>query len=120
MAERAMLSGPPDRLHADILKIGHHGSKNSTTPDFLSAVHPSLAIISSGEDNPYGHPSPELLQRLTEMGVRTLRTDRDGAIHVLTDGHQISVACFAACPESTADTSAQAHEPNREQNNQQR
>src|SRR6202453_1510677 len=51
-------------FHADILKIGHHGSKNSTTPDFLSAVNPQIAIISSGEGNPYGHPRPEILDRL--------------------------------------------------------
>jgi beta-lactamase superfamily II metal-dependent hydrolase len=68
-------------FHADILKIGHHGSKNSTTPDFLSAVNPQIAIISSGEGNPYGHPRPEILDRLQTAGVRTLRPDTNGAIH---------------------------------------
>ena len=52
-----------DLLHSDILKVGHHGSKNSTIPEFLAAVRPQVGIISVGEANPYGHPSPELLER---------------------------------------------------------
>jgi len=97
--ERSMLSENDEAtMHADVLKIGHHGSKNSTTTDFLSAVNPQLAIISSGEGNPYGHPSPEVLDRLEAAGVRTLRTDTNGAIHILTDGKKIEVNCFVACP----------------------
>lgn len=88
-------------LHADVLKVGHHGSKNSTTSGFLAAVQPSIAVISAGEDNPYGHPNPELLERLTKAGVSILRTDRDGAVHVLTDGERLEVSCFVACPEAT-------------------
>jgi competence protein ComEC len=86
-------------LRADVLKVGHHGSRNSTMPRFLAAVHPRVAVISAGEDNPYGHPNAELLERLTSAGVRILRTDRDGAVHVLTDGKQLEVSCFVACPE---------------------
>jgi competence protein ComEC len=105
--ERAMLSeNDESTIHGDILKVGHHGSKNSTTPDFLSAVNPQLAIISSGEGNPYGHPSPEALTRLETAGVRTLRTDTNGAIHILTDGKQIEVTCFVACPAPAATGSA--------------
>ena len=105
--ERAMLSeNDESTIHADILKVGHHGSKNSTTPDFLSAVNPQIAIISSGEGNPYGHPSPEVLDRLETAGVRTLRTDTNGAIHILTDGKQIEVSCFVACPAPTSTGSA--------------
>jgi competence protein ComEC len=51
-------------LRADVSKIGRHGSRNSTSPDFLTAVKPRVAIISAEEDNPYGHPNPELLDRL--------------------------------------------------------
>jgi len=58
-----MLEENSDGLHADVLKVDH-GSKNSTTQEFLDAVTPSIAIISDGEDNPYGQPSPELLERL--------------------------------------------------------
>jgi len=86
-------------IHADVLKIGHHGSKNSTTPEFLGAVRPQIAVISAGEDNPYGHPSPELLERLEEAGLWVLRTDRDGAVHVLTDGRQLQISCYVACLE---------------------
>lgn len=107
-------------LRADILKAGHHGSKNSTTPAFLAAMHPSVAVISAGEDNPYGHPNQELLERLENEGVRILRTDRDGAVHVLTDGEDIEVSCFVACPEkSRSAASTQAHPPDREKHGEQ-
>jgi competence protein ComEC len=106
-AERAILAeNSEDSLRADVLKIGHHGSKNSTMPDFLAAVKPRVAIISAGEENPYGHPSPELLERLEAARVRVLRTDRDGAIHVLTDGDRVEVTCFVACPEPASEALA--------------
>jgi competence protein ComEC len=86
-------------LRADVLKVGHHGSKNSTTKEFLNAVKPRIAIISTGEDNPYGHPAPELLERLEASGARTLRTDRDGAVHIITDGKDVEISCFVECVE---------------------
>jgi competence protein ComEC len=103
LTERNLLSDSGtngDELHADVLKIGHHGSKNSTTQDFLSAVQPRLAVISAGEENPYGHPSPILLERLRQAGVVTLRTDENGAIHIFTDGKNFAVECFVACREA--------------------
>jgi competence protein ComEC len=97
-AEKSMLAeNPSASLHADVLKVGHHGSKNSTTAEFLAAVHPVLAVISAGENNAYGHPHPELLARLDAAGVRVLRTDRDGAVHILTDGTRLEFSCFVAC-----------------------
>lgn len=118
--ERNLLSeNDESTMRADILKIGHHGSKNSTTPDFLSAVNPRLAIISSGEGNSYGHPSPEVLDRLETAGVRTLRTDTNGAIHILTDGKQIEVTCFVACPEPLPPSINQAQAPLNHQQHQQ-
>ena len=106
----------PDILHSDVLKIGHHGGKNSTTSEFLSKVGPRVGIISVGEANPYGHPSPELLERLAATGVRTLRTDRDGAVHVLTDGYGLEINCFVACPEgANTPRSTNAQMPNQEQ-----
>jgi competence protein ComEC len=97
-AEYAMLSGTEaGKLHADVLKVGHHGSKNSTMPEFLESVGPQIAIISAGEQNPYGHPSPELLERLRGSGARILRTDEEGAVQVVTDGHKIRVSCFVGC-----------------------
>jgi competence protein ComEC len=118
-AEHDMLAGS-DRtdLRADVLKVGHHGSKNSTTEDFLAAVQPQVAIISAGEDNPYGHPSQELLQRLEKAGVRVLRTDRDGAVHVLTDGRTLEITCFAGCSFPAEGVLRQAQAPDHDENNQ--
>jgi competence protein ComEC len=118
-AERAMLSQNGAKLlQSDVLKIGHHGSKNSTMPDFLDAVHPRLAIISAGEDNPYGHPSPVLLERLSSAGIPTLRTDRDGAVHILTDGDSLEVTCFVACDNAISPVLARTpdqHKPGEQQ-----
>jgi competence protein ComEC len=66
----------------DVLKIGHHGSKTSTSLDLLSRTHPRLALISCGTSNRYGHPSPEILERLRQEKVQVLRTDLHGAIRV--------------------------------------
>ena len=108
-----------DLLHSDVLKAGHHGSKNSTIPEFLAAVHPQIGIISVGEANLYGHPSPELLERLQGAGVRILRTDRDGAVHVLTDGQRFEISCFVGCPAAAETTaSGQTEIPNRKKTSQ--
>ncbi len=82
---------PPERLRANVLKLGHHGSRTSSTAAFLDAVQPSLGIVSVGEGNRYGHPAPEILGAFAKRGIPVLRTDRDGAIIVSTDGHRISV-----------------------------
>ena len=115
--EYSILSTPGiTGLHADVLKVGHHGSKNSTIPEFLSAVNPQVAIVSAGEQNPYGHPSPELLERLTKNGVRVLRTDKDGAIQAITDGHIIYIHCFVdGSPGGTVLRNAEA--PDQSQSN---
>ncbi|MGH9677818.1 MAG: ComEC/Rec2 family competence protein, partial [Candidatus Acidiferrum sp.] len=106
-AEQRILSeNSAVELRADVLKVGHHGGKNSTTEEFLAAVHPQVAVISAGEDNPYGHPSPELLGRLEKAGVRILRTDQQGAVHVLTDGDGLEITCFAGCPEKAPGSSS--------------
>ena len=64
----------------DVLIAGHHGSKYSTSEALLEAVHPEVVIISAGADNPYGHPAPELLERLELYGCRIYRTDQNGTI----------------------------------------
>ena len=119
-AEQGILAeNDPGNLKADILKVGHHGGKNSTTPEFLAAVRPQVGIISAGEANAYGHPSPELLERLENAGVRILRTDRDGAVHVLTDGTRLEITCFVPCAElSIAPASARTQAPYREQSDE--
>ena len=120
-AEREMLSeNSPDELQADVLKIGHHGSRNSTTAEFLAAVRPRLAVISVGEDNPYGHPNAELLDRLANAGVRVLRTDRNGAVHILMDSTSVDVRCFVPCPLlEPANLRGQANKPDHHEDEQQ-
>jgi competence protein ComEC len=69
----------------DYIKIPHHGSKNGLTKELLEASVPEIAVISVGK-NPWGHPHQEVLQLLQEAGVRTLRTDQEGDIEIITDG----------------------------------
>lgn len=85
-------SGLP--LKADVLKIGHHGGRGSSTGEFLKRVSPKWAIVSAGENNRFGHPSPEALARLRERGCKVLRTDLHGAITITTDGEKIEVRTF--------------------------
>ena len=81
-------------LTAQVLKIGHHGSRHATSGKFLSLIKPEAAIISVGADNDYGHPAQETLDRLKREGVTTYRTDLQGEIHVITNGktYQIKTA----------------------------
>ena len=78
-------------VRADVLKVGHHGSKTSTSELFLDAVHPAFAIISDGFENSFGHPHQDVLARLAEHHTETLRTDTVGLITIRTDGRRISV-----------------------------
>jgi competence protein ComEC len=88
------LESKREALDADFLKVAHHGSKTSSTPDLLDLVHPRFAAISVGENNPFGHPNPEVLERLTSRGIRVFRTDQDGAITARSDGHTLTVRTF--------------------------
>lgn len=74
-----------------ILKVGHHGSRSSTSPSLLRRFAPHAALISAGRGNPFGHPSAEVTARLVRAGVRVFRTNQDGAIIVETDGHEVRV-----------------------------
>ena len=73
-------------LKSDILKVGHHGSSSSTTSEFLDKVDPSIAIISCGKDNKFGHPHAEVVERINAKGITTYRTDEVGSIIYKTDG----------------------------------
>jgi competence protein ComEC len=75
-------------LSADLLKVGHHGSRGSTSAPFLAAVAPAVAVISVGAVNPWGHPHGEVIERLTAAGATVYRTDRDGAVLFRTDGRR--------------------------------
>jgi competence protein ComEC len=73
-------------LNAQVLKIGHHGSRHATSGKFLEAVKPQFAIISNSADNDYGHPSQFTLDRLKKANIKTLRTDLSGEIEIFSDG----------------------------------
>jgi competence protein ComEC len=85
-------------LRSDVLKIGHHGSKTSTTPGFLRAVSPSYATISVGLHNYYGHPKLETLEKLEAAGVHTYRTDLLGASTFYLDGRHVTTAGWNQIP----------------------
>ena len=78
-------------LTSDILKVGHHGSRFSTSDEFLQAVDPKIAIISVGKKNTYGHPTLEVLQRLEKFGIKTFRTDQGGDVEIISDGKNIQI-----------------------------
>jgi competence protein ComEC len=75
----------------DVLKVAHHGSKTSSTPEFLDLAHPTFAVISAGFENSYGHPHRDVLERLAERQVCVLRTDRDGLVSLRTDGRRLQL-----------------------------
>jgi len=81
----------PAVLVADILKVGHHGSKYSSGLDFLRAVHPVLAAIEVGAHNTYGHPSPQALTRLAAARIPIFRTDQRGSFTVRRAGGTLRV-----------------------------
>lgn len=83
--EKELLASGAD-LSADILKAGHHGSETSSGEEFLEAVSPETAIISSGASNSYGHPSPRILKRYERLHIPVHRTDQEGTVHVTTEG----------------------------------
>lgn len=88
--EQQMLrSGYP--LQAQILKLGHHGSRTSSSPEFLQAVRPEVAIISAGVDNSYGHPHQEVVQRVLDLGLQLYSTPQQGTIRLLTDGKRYEI-----------------------------
>ena len=89
--ESWLLDHAPSELAATVLKVGHHGSQSSTSPAFLSAVAPRVAVVSVGRDNDYRHPSPGVLQRLDAHGAHVLRTDDEGTIVLSTDGKSLEV-----------------------------
>lgn len=89
-AEHALLRAGID-IEADVLKVGHHGSRTSTTQGFVAAVRPTWAVISAGRANPYGHPHASVLERLRDAGVRVLRTGARGGVTITSKGNQLRV-----------------------------
>lgn len=80
--EKTLVAAGVD-LHADVLKVAHHGSKTSSGTGFLLAVDPSIAVISVGKDNTYGHPSNAVIRRLNTLGIEVRRTDLEGEVDIV-------------------------------------
>ncbi len=82
----------PARLR--VVKVPHHGSLTSSSAGFVHALRPTVAVVSAGRSNHFGHPAPEVLARYEAAGAAVYRTDRDGAVSIATDGHSLTVATF--------------------------
>ena len=78
----------------DVLKVAHHGSKNSTCEDFLRRTKPRAALVSAGRNNRYGHPHRETLDRLAGTGCSVWETAKCGAVTIVTDGRSMSIRRF--------------------------
>jgi competence protein ComEC len=96
LAGRAALG---EAVAADVLKVPHHGSRTSSTPELIGAVAPAVAVISLGWHNRFHFPAPEVVARYEAAGARVLRTDRDGAVTVTIDPDgALAVSCERGCP----------------------
>jgi competence protein ComEC len=100
MVAAALSGNPAAALGPDtLLKVGHHGSRTSTTPDFLAMVAPQAAVISVGAGNTFGHPRPEIIARLAAAHARLYRTDRFGlTTFLLTPDGRIAALSPASNP----------------------
>lgn len=78
-------------LGSDVLKVSHHGSKNSMLEDFFEKVSPKIGIISVGRENKYGHPNQEVLAALEKFGIKIFRTDKDRDIKIISDGNNFKL-----------------------------
>ena len=97
-------------LKVDVLKVGHHGSSSSTTPEFLKALSPKYAIISVGKGNTYGHPEQQTLDRLASSGIQIFRTDESGTIITSSDGQAITFDKKASPVKPNAPPAAEVKE----------
>lgn len=88
IAETLYVQKYGERLRSTVLKIAHHGGKGSSSIPFLNCVRPETAVISCGRNNPFGHPSKDILGRVEKMGIKTYRTDKYGTITIKTDGKE--------------------------------
>lgn len=98
-AEKAILeqySNNINKLQANILKIAHHGSKTSTTENFLKKVSPKIALIGVGKNNNFGHPNEQVIERLKANKVKIYRTDEDGEISIVVNrnGENVNIQKF--------------------------
>lgn len=92
--EESFLKGLYGKDSYTVLKVAHHGSDSSTTDDFLKRNRFDYAVISAGEDNPYGHPGRRLLKRLEDSKIRSFCTKDDGAVMIKSDGETMIIQKF--------------------------
>lgn len=110
-------------VDADVLHLGHHGSKTSNDPAFIDAVSPDIAIYSAGANNSYGHPSPEVIEAVEERNIDIYGTDTHGTIILTSDGEEISVEFSGPdssmkAPQNEEDTTSKEQEVSENDNNQ--
>ena len=117
-AAEADLAASGQNLSADVYQAGHHGSRTASSQRLMNAVAPSYAVISCGEDNAYGHPHAEVLNRFRSMGIKVFRTDEQGSVVATSDGASITWNCapsetwLAGEPKGAAASSdAQKNDP---------
>lgn len=101
-------------IGADVLKVGHHGSRNSTSYLWLREIMPQYAVISVGKDNSYGHPTEEVLSRLRDAGVKLYRTDLQGDIIATSDRNTVSITASRNENIQTNETVAEKEAPEAE------
>lgn len=92
-AEKELMGREID-MNADVLKVGHHGSRTATSEEFVRGVLPETAVISVGESNKYNHPHPETLELLQKYGISIFRTDLDGDIKIISNGKNYAISDF--------------------------
>jgi competence protein ComEC len=89
-------SGEP--LDCDVVKVAHHGSNTSSTPEFVAATHARFAVISVGLRSPFGHPVPAIVDRWKASGAQTLTTGENGTISFTTDGKDLRLSTYVGAP----------------------
>lgn len=97
-SERRFLDEGID-LHADVLKVGHHGSAYGSSPEFIRAVAPRYAIVSVGRHNLFGHPAPSTIATLQRAGATIYRTDENGAVTIVSDGDRETLTSMLSPPD---------------------
>jgi competence protein ComEC len=95
-------------LESQVLKVAHHGSNSSTSPEFLARVNPRVAIVTGGAGGFGNLPRPETLERLRERGIGVFRSDVDGATTVQMGDRSLAVRCYGASPADSTTPSAGA------------
>jgi competence protein ComEC len=98
-AENALINGG-GALKADVIKVPHHGSRTSSTPEFVSRVEPEFAIISVGRHSRFGHPHKDIIERWRDSGSQVMTTGENGMISVSTDGKDLTLHSFLDIPDN--------------------